>query len=93
MDLPSFDVMVKMSTTELDDLFNTEAEEVIQSAEEEKQPRLRAFLNGCVLKNQAAKNPNASMVTAQKNMWESFHKLNDTLQDNKELFDGFRRNN
>ncbi len=87
MALPTFDEMLKMSPKELDDLLNTEAEKVIQSAEEERQPRLRAIFNGCVLKSQAAKSPHLRMVLAFDNMWSSFERLDNEWQNLRGLID------
>lgn len=91
MSLPTFDEMLKMSDNEINDLLHSEANKTIQSASLEQQPRLRAVFNGCILRSQAAKNPYERMIAAYDSMHVKFSELNDVLQDNKELFDGFSR--
>lgn len=81
MSLPSFDEMKAMSSDELDALFDTEAEKVIESAPEHMKDRLNAIAGGCRMRRQATKSdPVKGLVLAQQRMWASFGKLNDELE-------------
>ena len=81
MSLPDFDTMVAMSSQELDDLFDREVEKILEDCEPKHVARYLAIANGCKMRRQAAKNPTAGMVTAQREMWKSFTRLNTALQD------------
>jgi len=81
MSLPDFDTMLTMSNKELDELFDSEVEKILESLSPSKVARYLAIANGCKLRRQAAKNPTAGMVKAQEEMWKSFFALNDTLQE------------
>ena len=85
MPLPPFDTMVNMSSKQLDELLEQEAEKLIQEAPPERQDRYRAMFNGCKLKSQAAEakglSKEARMVASQEAMWESFTELNNLLQE------------
>jgi len=79
--LPDFDTLLTFTPQELTDLLNTEAYTVINAAPKENQERLKAVFNGCKLRSQAAKTPEAAMIAASDAMHDSFEVLNDKMQE------------
>lgn len=84
MSLPSHKEMMRReqeSPGYLNELFEREAELVIQSAPKENQHKLECIDNGCKLRRQASKNNIDSMIKAQKEMWKIFGQLKDALNN------------
>lgn len=79
--LPPFEVMSKMTDKQLDELAEREFEKLLTSVGAHKHKRYRAVWNGCKLRSQAAKTPEARMIAASKAMHEKFNELNDRLQE------------
>lgn len=77
------DKLFSMSPSELDSYLESEAELIIAEAAPENQPRLRAIHNRCRLIRQASTNTYSSLNRIQKEMWDSFLKLNEALNDVK----------
>lgn len=81
MPLPPFDVLVKMTDTELDAIAQTEFERLLSTVDAHSHQRYRAIWNGCKLRSMAAKNPIDRMLVASDAMHEKFSELNAALQD------------
>lgn len=81
MALPDFDTMQAMSDKELDDLFDAEVAIVLESCDPKRVARYLAIANGCKMRRNAAKNSTDGMIVAQREMWKSFTRLNNLLQE------------
>lgn len=81
MALPPFDTLVKMTDQQLEDIAETEFENLLASVGAHKHKRYRAVWNGCKLRSQAAKTPEARMIAANKAMHEKFYELSELLKN------------
>lgn len=84
VDLPEFDVLVKMAQDDpekLEQLRQDACEQLIQSAPEEYQRRLRGLQFKIDMERRKAKTPMAACIKISEMMHDSFEKLRDSLNE------------